>query len=281
MKKLLLASFLSGAVFIGLTSEIMSDNGIAGRTGSPGETNCTNCHNSFALNSGGGTISLNTGTTNNEYVPGTTYNMTFTVSRTGNSLFGLGVEALNSSNANAGSLIITNAASTHLKSVTVSGNSRTSVVHQLNGGASANSKAFVFNWTAPAAGTGNVTFYYCGVAANGNGNESSDYVYQGSTVLTEMNTAGISSPDQNTSFSVFPSLVNDEATIELTSAVTGNALVQLFDLTGKVVRSETISVVSGNEQSIRWTGLSQFSKGTYLVNVQTGSKNNVKRIVLQ
>lgn len=96
-----------------------------------------------------------------------------------------------------------------------------------------------------------------------------------------MNTAGISSPDENNSFSVFPSLVNDEATIELTSAVTGNALVQLFDLTGKVVRSETISVVSGNEQSIRWTGLSQFSKGTYLVNVQTGSKNNVKRIVLQ
>lgn len=281
MKKQLLVSVLAAGLFVGLTSEILSDNGKAGATGSPGEVDCTNCHNSYALNSGGGSIALNTGTTNNQYTPGVTYQMTFTVTYSGRNLFGLGVEALNSSNNNAGTFVITDAASTRTKTALIGTVSRISVVHQFNGGASANSKVFSFSWTAPAAGTGNVTFYYCGLAANANGSESGDYVYRGSTVLTEMNTSGIEEASSNIDFSVFPTLIQDQATIRVTPVTSGTMSVQLFDLTGRQVRSESLDVIAGDSREIRWEGLSSLSKGTYLVSILNGNATEVKRIVIQ
>ena len=171
LKKLtLLVLSLTTAVFF--TSTMMSDNGKAGKTGSPGELTCIDCHG----DSGGGSIAVS-GITGGTYTPGTTYNLSVVIARTGSSLFGLGFEALTAANANAGTLTITNATQTQLKSATVSGVSRQSVVHQLNGGATSNTHTFTFNWTAPVAGTGNVTFYFAGVACNSDGNESGDYVY--------------------------------------------------------------------------------------------------------
>lgn len=186
IKKLLFAALpiIAFAIF---TGEQMSDNGKAARTGSPGEVYCTDCHSDYTRNSGGGSIAIAAPTmTGFQYTPGQTYNMSVTVSRGANSLFGVGIEALTSANANAGTLNITDAASTQIKSATISGVSRRNIVHTLNGGATAGSKVFNFSWTAPAAGTGNVTFYFAGVAGDGDGNESGDYVYSGSQLLTEI-----------------------------------------------------------------------------------------------
>jgi hypothetical protein len=179
----LTAVMLSLTVTVLFTSAFLSDNGRAGKTGSPGELTCNDCHGDYAPNTGGGTITL-TGVSGT-YTPGTTYNLSLTISRTGSTVFGLGVEALNSGNANAGTWVITNSAETQLKSATVSGISRQSVVHQLDGGATSNSHTFNFNWTAPAAGTGTVTMYYSGIAGDHDGNETGDYTYNSSLVLTE------------------------------------------------------------------------------------------------
>jgi hypothetical protein len=100
-------------------------------------------------------------------------------------MFGVGVEALLGSGDNAGTFTITDAASTRIRTATVSGVVRNNITHQLNGGVTSNSKNFNFQWTAPAAGSGNVTFYFSGVAANGTGNENGDYVYNSSQVMTE------------------------------------------------------------------------------------------------
>jgi len=86
---------------------------------------------------------------------------------------------------NGGTLNITDATHTQIKSATVSGVSRRNVVHTLDGGANPSSMTFNFSWTAPAAGTGPVTFYFAGVAADGDGNESNDYVYKSNQVFTE------------------------------------------------------------------------------------------------
>lgn len=83
--------------------------------------------------------------TNWEYLPNTTYNMSVTVARSSNGLFGVAIEALDATNANAGTLNITDAVSTQIKSRTVSGVSRRNVVHQLNGGATSGSKEFDFS----------------------------------------------------------------------------------------------------------------------------------------
>ena len=174
-------------VIILMTSSILSDNGKAGETNSPGESNCTSCHGDFAANTGGGSIMIaNTGMTNWQYTPGQTYPITVTVAKTGMPLFGVGVECLTASNTNAGTFAITNTASTRLLSATVSGVSRINVTHTLNGGLAANSKAFTFNWTAPAAGTGPVKFYFSGIASNNDGSEAGDYVYFANKAVTEL-----------------------------------------------------------------------------------------------
>lgn len=186
IKKLLLTA-LPIIAFAFFTSEQMSDNGKAAKTGSPSEVYCTDCHNDFTRNTGGGSIAIAAPTmTGFQYTPGQTYNMSVTVSRSANSLFGIGIEALTTANQNAGTLNITDAASTQIKSATAGGVSRRNIVHTLNGGSSSASKVFNFSWTAPAAGTGNVTFYFAGVAADGDGNEAGDYVYSGTQLVTEL-----------------------------------------------------------------------------------------------
>lgn len=283
MKKTILIAALTCGMFTLLTAEVMNDSGQAGAVGSPGEGTCWNgCHNSFALNSGAGSIELRTGTTNNEYVPGQTYSMTFKVAYPGRSLFGMGLEALNSVNTNAGSLVITDAARTRILTSNLAGSvGRNSVTHTLNGGTSADSMLFNFNWVAPAAGTGNVTFYFCGNAANGNATSLDDYIYQGTTVLTERNTTGIEPIESNIDVNVFPSVINDEMNIRCQPAVTGIISIQLFDLQGKLVRSESSSATGQQELTTTWNGLSSLGKGTYLLNIQSGERSVVKRIIIQ
>jgi hypothetical protein len=187
IKKLLLSISMLSALIVFTSLDTLDDTGIAGKTSSPGELTCVNsCHNSFALNSGPGSITISAaGMTNNQYVPGQVYNMTVTVAQTGVGLFGFDTEALLASNNNAGTFTVTDAVSTRIKTITVSGVVRNNMTHKLNGGASSGSKNFTFNWTAPAAGSGNVTFYFSGVAANASGNNQGDYVYNSSQVFTE------------------------------------------------------------------------------------------------
>ncbi len=186
MKHKLLVLILPFAALVILSSSTISDNGKAGKTGSPNELTCIDCHASFSPNSGGGSISFSSpGMPGFQYTPGQTYNMSVTVSKASVFLFGVGIEALTSSNNNGGTLNITDAASTQIKFATVSAVSRRNVVHTLGGGVGSGSKVFNFSWTAPAAGTGNVTIYFAGVAADGSTDEDGDYVYNSSQVLTE------------------------------------------------------------------------------------------------
>jgi hypothetical protein len=168
-------------LFLSHRYDTVDENGRAGSTGSTGETTCANCHGG----TGSGSISLTSYIPPSGFVAGGTYNVSVTVSEAGKSLFGLGVEALTSTNTNAGTLGIINAAETQLKARTIGGVSRQNVVHQFNGGATPNAKTFTFRWTAPANPTGNVTFYYSGISANGNGqDDAGDNTYTSSTVFS-------------------------------------------------------------------------------------------------
>jgi hypothetical protein len=170
------------ALAFGLTS-MTSNNaeysaGKAGSNGSPGEGTCASgsCHNSFALNSGPGSVSISiVGLAGgNLYTPGQTYEVSVTVQQQGFGLFGFGVEALQASGANAGSW--TAGADSHILSATVTGNSRATVAHIDNSGFSSNQRTWTFNWTAPLTEIP-VTMYIAGNAANANGGDGGDYIY--------------------------------------------------------------------------------------------------------
>jgi hypothetical protein len=159
-----------------------SENGKTGSSGAPGEGTCTSCHGGGA----GGSVSLTSNIPASGFVPGATYNMSVTVSQTGQPLFGIGLESLTAANLQAGTLSAGSGTQVQVKT------GRQNLIHTLGGGASANSKTFSFNWTAPATAAGNVTFYYAGLAANGNGVEDAgDNTYAGSQVFSPQAAAAV------------------------------------------------------------------------------------------
>jgi len=188
MKKPLLVLFAALMVAFGLTS-MTSNNaeysaGKAGSNGSPGEGTCASgsCHNNFALNSGGGSVSISVvGLVNgNLYVPGDTYEVNVTVQQQSVGLFGFGLESLQASGANAGSW--TPGADSHILNATISGNSRATVTHIDNSGFASNTRTWTFSWTAPANEIP-VTMYAAGNAANADNGDNGDYIYTASLNL--------------------------------------------------------------------------------------------------
>lgn len=188
MKKLINLGLLGSLCLILLSSSYsMQDDpdGKAGASGAPGETTCndTDCHNSFAVNSGTGSITISSpDLTDWAYVPGTTYTISVTVEQSAINLFGLCFEALKPNGDNAGTLHA--GVGTQIKNKKVGGFQRKSITHDDNTGASANAHTFTFTWDAPATDIGDITFYVAGLAANGDDHESDDRVYSTSQVVT-------------------------------------------------------------------------------------------------
>ncbi len=162
-------------------------------TGAPGDNpkSCTQCHTSFALNSGSGSVNvlLQSGPV---YIPGVKQRVTVTVADSGQQRWGFELTArLNSDlqNGQAGELIpvdnltqvICEDAGPKPCSTGVSFIQHTSAGTR-NG--TNNGAAFQFDWTPPSANAGPVTMYVAGNAANGDGASTRDYIYTSSVQLT-------------------------------------------------------------------------------------------------
>lgn len=235
MRSKLFLAGVSCAVFFGIVAfDVQSDNGIAGRTGSPGETLCNGCHTGSPLNDGTGSVSISSpNMTNWEYVPGQTYQIDVTVSRSGNPLFGFGCEALTTSNQNGGTIVVTNTVETTIKNAVISSVTRRNIVHKLNGGASSDAHVFSFDWTAPASGTGNVKFYVGAVAANANGQNSGDHVYSASQLVTELGAGFAEAGGNKLGLRVFPVPASDYLEVNFTAGPGETVTGTLYTIAGK------------------------------------------------
>jgi len=273
MRKYVLYSVFAISCFLMLTSGVEDDNGKAGRTGSPNEQTCVDgCHNSYALNSGSGNTVITSNIPNWEYTPGTSYTINVTCTHQGAPLFGMGFEALKTGNTNGGTL--TPGTGTQIKT----SGGKTNIVHQLNGGATANSHTFTFTWVAPASGTGNVNFYWANVAGSGGNGNKFDYVYTGTQLVTEF-VPSTSVQETSSSFNflnVFPNPVSDNLNINYSLKSNEKATAKIFSLDGKLVR-EISETITGHLQ----TNVADLNKGIYLLEVKAGDKSETKRIVIE
>lgn len=256
MKKLALF-VLMPIVLVGLTVSfgLKSSGGKAGKTGSPGESTCVQCHNSFNLNSGGGIVTLSNAMLEaNDWMfsAGETYDMDVTIAHDGAAIFGFGVEVLNSSGANSGSLIVSNTDETRMVNASVDGNERTNITHKGGAGLVANTKTFSFQWTAPA-NDDVATFYVVGNAADNNGGTSGDNIYSISKELTK-NTTGIVNQGTTLVLDVFPNPTKDFISVCI-PASTKNYVISVYNNTGQLVKMEVASTFS----------VSELTKGTYYV----------------
>ncbi len=275
--KYIIYSFVILLVFSISMDLIASQGGIAGRTASPSETNCTSCHSTYAINSGSGSTVITHNIPASGYVPSTSYTVNVVISHTGMSVFGLGFEALSSTNTSAGTLVVTN--TTTMKLLAAS-NGRSNIVHKTNGGLVSNTKTFSFTWTAPSSNIGVVTFYTGAVAGNNNGNEFSDYVYTTSlpispaannTITTSTITGspfcvastGISIPFSVTgtfnSGNIFNAQLSDAAGSFTTPTTIGSLTATAA---GTIVSNIALPITSGTAYRIRVVSTNPVATGT-------------------
>jgi hypothetical protein len=266
---------LAAVTIVFMSFDVMEKQGIAGYTGSPSEKTCINCHSSFALNAGGGSVKITCPTlTSWSYVPNQTYSISVTVAKTGVKIFGLGFEALTSTGANAGTL--TAGTGTSLKPATVGANTRTNITHVLNGGTgTTDSHTFTFTWKAPATDIGKITFYCAGNASNG-GTALEDYIYTTSQVVTSPSTVGISEQVAfSKQISIYPNPATDQLHILTTANQSETMNVSIIDLKGALISTwENVRLTDPIE-------VSSLKAGMYSLKIETAGKIAVKPFIKQ
>ena len=151
-------------------------------TGSPGDGNvtCTSCHAGPLPVVQTGWITSNIPASG--YVPGSTYAITATATRSGHTKFGFEISPLNIGGTLLGSMVLTN---TETQLV---GSSKY-ITHTATGTSGSGSKTWSFNWTAPSTGTGNVIFYGAFNVTNNNNGSSGDTIYKSTLSVSECTVA--------------------------------------------------------------------------------------------
>ena len=144
----------------------------AEKTGAPNESTCMDCHVGNELNASDGSLMLAIPET---YIPNEVYTIVVNLSREGQSRWGFEMTALDADGGSAGSFIVDDAGNTGI----FEANSKQYIHHTTAGTAADTNDAnsWEFQWTAPDADMGPVTFYAAGNAANGDSNTTGDYIY--------------------------------------------------------------------------------------------------------
>jgi hypothetical protein len=282
MKRVLFTIIALAILSVMLTAGVMDDNGRAGVTGAPGETTCnqTNCHNSYTINTGPGSISASSTMNNWSYVPGSTYSISITVRKPSGPIFGFGTEILQPNGNNAGTIMVTNPTRTSIKTRLVGSYYRRTIVHTLNGGLTPDSCVFTFNWVAPTTNIGNVTLYAAGNAANHNDSATGDYIYTMNHVIVPDNGVGITDLLQGSnSFKLYPLPARDFVTLSFDNPDAGNLTVVLSDLTGKKIE-EIYSGFSPAGIFEEQLSLPSVKSGIYLLTVTSAEGSRSRRITI-
>jgi hypothetical protein len=183
----------------------------AGTSGAPGEQTCNDCHGDFPLNSGNGSVVITAfpDLFTLGYIPSANYTVNVTVDKWGQKRWGFEMTALRDSNdSKAGEFTLIQPGRTRIDNA---GNGRQYVTHCCAddpgtggvGDAGAGTPgpfSWSVQWTAPANGTGAVSFYAAGNTANNDNTPSGDWIYTTSRTAPEDTVApsvSLASPPAN------------------------------------------------------------------------------------
>lgn len=240
----------------------------AGVTGSPGDgSNCSSCHAGAASNDIG-LITSNIPVSG--YTPGNTYTITATVNSVSINKFGFQISPQNSSGNLKGTMIATNGTETQLI------NSGKYITHKSGGTAGSGARTWSFNWIAPAAGSGNVTFYGSFVFANSNGATSGDQVKLSNMSVTENLTTAIAEVTKtDDDWNVYPNPANDKLFIKSVNGDTKITSISITDVTGKLIK-----IINNYEVfQTEYLDITDLTKGVYVLNIVTETGVVTKKII--
>ena len=150
-------------------------------TGTSKESNCTNCHSSFSLQTSGtnhGKINLSQNFTGNGYIPDSTYTLVLGYKETGKSKFGFQMTCLEANSYKAAGTFTNGDSRSQTGTGVVGGNTRYYIGHTGSGTGtvSSDSTAWKISWKAPSKNVGKVTFWITLNVADGSGSNG-DYIY--------------------------------------------------------------------------------------------------------
>lgn len=182
--KLAMMAFVLTVVLVGVahsnsTGPVTGRSGIPAGGGFPAELTCNSagCHDGRPLNPDTqGRVTL-AGVPDN-YIPGRRYTVQFSVTHPDSSRrrWGFQVSVISATTfTQAGTLVVTDAANT---SIRIAAN-RQYLGHTLRGTnlGQIGGRTWTFDWVAPATNVGDVNFYGSGNAANGDGTNLGDFIY--------------------------------------------------------------------------------------------------------
>lgn len=220
-----------------------------GRSGAPGELNCSNgsCHNSFAANSGNASPLISSTVPPSGYEPGETYSVTVSIAEQGITRFGFQALPFNPE-GESGTVTITN--SDRTKTLTNAG--RTYVEHTSSGIDATDSTAWSFDWQAPGPGNGPVTVYASLMASNANGNRQGDYVYTSTLELQPTATASLADLPIVAGGFVGPNPVSSQLRLELDLLGATPLTWRVYSLQGQQVLQGQANARPGRFQS-QWS----------------------------
>ncbi|MBI2258560.1 MAG: T9SS type A sorting domain-containing protein [Flavobacteriia bacterium] len=260
-------SFLSvNSVSINYISKTKSNHALngngapAGRTGAPGETNCTACHNGTATtNSAINIIEVSKdGQIVNEYVPNTVYDVMLEIN---NSAVKKGFQTtarIVSSNTTAGTL----------QAITPSTAILTSGTKQfINHTSTSNTNSqFFFKWTAPSDNVGEIKFYVASCVSNSNNNDSGDLIHLSQHSFT-CNENSINELNKN-SYIYYQHEKNQICFSK--EMIFQN--VKVFDFNGNLLINKNNNE---NLSTLNW------KKGIYFIQVNSKEKTWTKKIIIE
>jgi hypothetical protein len=245
-----------------------------GNTGSPADgVTCakTNCHPGPAtFLSGIITSDVPAG----GYEAGNVYTITATVTDATKTRFGFQISPQDVLGNLLGTMSLINTSETKL---TGSGKW---ITHTTAGTLNPGGKTWTFNWTAPAAGTGDVTFYGAFNFANNDGLKTGDIIKTSSLTIQEFDpNAGVQEANTNASTKLIPNPGNGLFSVILPENTKEAVHIVLYDLSGSEI-SELYHGYTAEQfvmLDIRHLGL---TGGYYLIRTETGNRIMVNKLFL-
>jgi len=265
--KIITLGLFSIVVTIALSAFFNAGGSHGAKTGSPADiNNCTQCHSGSAQTA----ISwISTNIPSSGYIGGQTYTITVQGTHASVVRFGFELTAEDANNAKVGIFTITNTAETKLV------NSSHAVTHTGNGITPDNDsiKAWSFDWTAPAIGTGTIKFYAALLAANGNMSTSGDITYLTSLEVVEDVANGINNSSYESNITIYPSIVDEYINIK-TQDISPKQIA-IYNINGQMVISKRID---GNSL-INRLNLAFLNSGSYIITFEFNGQILSKRFI--
>lgn len=255
MKKIytFLAIFSLPAILLLYANSGGSQGGYSGSPGDMGNT-CVGCHSGNEVINQDGWIT--TDIPAEGYTPGQTYLITLTGMHENVSLFGFELTSEDNSNTKTGEFAVLDD-----ETQLIDGNNQR-VTHTSDGiTPSGDTKTWEVNWTAPASGSGTVTFWAALNAANGNGNTSGDQIYTTSLAVDEAS-LGIGDLSMAEQVSIYPNPVGTTLNLQLPES----GKIRIVDMLGNEVMD--VKDLPKN----RSIDVSTLTKGIYFVQVMIGNE---------